>query len=434
MNRRARAALVVLTAVALQTPLLGGLPAASAATAPPDGLSATETRIWKKLNERDSNPRLRWTYTGRVEDALGGYRIYSYGSMKPMKSASTMKAVTSAIALRLYGKDHLFPTKAFQGSTPREVVLRAGGDPLLTRTNLRTLAGRVATNIVATLPADYGSSTISYTVRADDTLFGDPTRPPGWIGTAYNRVRAFLLDRQRTDDSTRDAGISFAASLAAALDARLKDRGIDARVSYAGRGTTPEGATRLGTFLGHSVGDSIRTGLAWSDSNISEMLARHVAIAAGKPATREGAVTALREQLEDLGVFLEGVQLSDGSGLSHYTKLTALTLVEVMQAAMRPEETRMNALRSLMMVAGRTGTLSTYYGRFVTSNSRCAIGYAWGKSGTLTGVITLTGYAKAKDGRYKAFAFMVNNRSGSYSALQTRQAIDGLVATIVGCW
>lgn len=432
MNRRVRVAVALATAVALQAALVGLSPAQAAT--PPDGVNVSETRIWEKLNARDGDARLRWTFTGRVEDATDLQLIYSRGASTAMKSASTMKAVTSAVTLRMYGKGHRFATEVRQGSRSLEVVLKAGGDPLLTRRNLRYLAGITATKLAAALPESYAWSTVTYSVRTDDSLFGDATRPPGWTGTAYNRVRAFLLDRQRTDDSTRDAGLSFASSLNYALDSALASRGINARVTYDGRKKTPEGAAQLAWYGGHSVGESIREGIAWSDSNITEMLARHVAIASGLPATREGEVAALRAQLEDLGVDLTNVNLADGSGLSHYTKLTAGMLVDVLQAAMRPEETRMNELRGLLMVAGRTGTLATRFGRFVTSNSRCAIGYAWAKSGTLNGVITLAGYARAKDGRYKAFAFMVNNRTGAYSPLQTRQALDGLVATIVGCW
>jgi D-alanyl-D-alanine carboxypeptidase/D-alanyl-D-alanine-endopeptidase (penicillin-binding protein 4) len=187
----------------------------------------------------------------------------------------------------------------------------------------------------------------------------------------------------------------------------------------------------LGYYGGHSLGESIRTAIMWSDTNITEMLHRHIALAMGKPATRAGGIAAEVAVLEDLGVDLTNVSFADGSGLSPYNRVTAKMLVEVMQAAQRPTEKRMNSLRGLLMIAGRTGTLSTRFGRFDTAASRCAIGYAWAKSGTIGGVITLTGYAKAKDGRLKAFAFLVNNTAAGSST--TRDALDGLVATVVGC-
>jgi D-alanyl-D-alanine carboxypeptidase/D-alanyl-D-alanine-endopeptidase (penicillin-binding protein 4) len=216
--------------------------------------------------------------------------------------------------------------------------------------------------------------------------------------------------------------------------AGLASRGIDASVSYQGRKKVPDGSTRLARYSGHTLGDAIRTGIAWSDTNITEMLHRHIAIAQGQPATRKGGIAASMAVLRDLGVSVTNVSLADGSGLSPYNRVTALMLVDVLQAAVRPEEKRMHALRSLLMVAGRTGTLSTSYSRFVTPQARCAIGDAWAKSGTISGVITLAGYARGRDGRLKAFAFLVNNRSSAVSPVSTRHALDGLVATVVGCW
>jgi D-alanyl-D-alanine carboxypeptidase/D-alanyl-D-alanine-endopeptidase (penicillin-binding protein 4) len=427
--RTAAISTVVSAAVAVPLSLVAASPAQAAT--PPEGANVSETRIWKMLNSRDGDSRLRWTYSGRVMDATDGQYIYSKNATVSMKSASTMKAVTSAIALRLYGKSHTFPTVARQGSRSLEVVLVAGGDPLLTRSSLRYLAGLTAKKLAAALPESYRYQTITYSVRADDSLFGDATRGPAWGGTTYNRTRAFLLDRQRTDDSTRDAGRSFAVSLDYALDSALRSRGIRAKVVYDGRKKAPEGAAMLGYYGGHTLGESIRTALMWSDTNMTEMLHRHIAIAMREPATRAGGIKAENAVLADLGIDMSNVSFADGSGLSAYNRVTAKMLVEVMQAAQRPTEKRMNALRGLLMVAGRTGTLSTRFGRFDTSASRCAIGYAWAKSGTIGGVITLTGYAKAKDGRLKAFAFLVNNTAASASS--TRDALDGLVATVVGC-
>ena len=37
-------------------------------------------------------------------------------------------------------------------------------------------------------------------------------------------------------------------------------------------------------------------------------------------------------------------------------------------------------------------------------------------------------------GPERIFAILVNDRPQRYSALSTRQAVDGLTATITGCW
>jgi D-alanyl-D-alanine carboxypeptidase/D-alanyl-D-alanine-endopeptidase (penicillin-binding protein 4) len=86
-------------------------------------------------------------------------------------------------------------------------------------------------------------------------------------------------------------------------------------------------------------------------------------------------------------------------------------------------------------VAGRTGTLAAEYGRFTLRPSRCAVGLVHAKTGTLTGAIALSGTAVGWDGRSRAFSVIVNHPpTDRYSVLQVRQAIDGLAATVSGCW
>jgi D-alanyl-D-alanine carboxypeptidase/D-alanyl-D-alanine-endopeptidase (penicillin-binding protein 4) len=81
-------------------------------------------------------------------------------------------------------------------------------------------------------------------------------------------------------------------------------------------------------------------------------------------------------------------------------------------------------------VAGRTGTLATAYGRFVTPASRCAVGRVVAKTGTLHDVVSLSGVAISVDGRLRLFSILVNARPQRYPILATRQAVDALAAAI----
>jgi len=56
------------------------------------------------------------------------------------------------------------------------------------------------------------------------------------------------------------------------------------------------------------------------------------------------------------------------------------------------------------------------------------------KTGTLFDTIGLSGYTRGADGELKVFSALVNDRPQRYSPLSTRQAVDGLVATVNGCW
>jgi D-alanyl-D-alanine carboxypeptidase len=87
-----------------------------------------------------------------------------------------------------------------------------------------------------------------------------------------------------------------------------------------------------------------------------------------------------------------------------------------------------------MPVSGVSGTLDDRYGRFITKRSRCAQGDVMAKTGSLFDTIGLSGVTAPGDAPERIFSILVNDRPATYSALTIRQAVDGLTATISGCW
>ena len=67
----------------------------------------------------------------------------------------------------------------------------------------------------------------------------------------------------------------------------------------------------------------------------------------------------------------------------------------------------------------------------MTNPTRCAAGLIEAKTGSLSGVIALSGFARGADGNVKLFSFLLNKVP---STLTTRRAVDRLAATITGCW
>ena len=82
-------------------------------------------------------------------------------------------------------------------------------------------------------------------------------------------------------------------------------------------------------------------------------------------------------------------------------------------------------------VAGVSGTLAPRFLRYVTSPTSCAVGLVQAKTGSLSGVISLSGFARGADGQVKLFSFLLNHVP---STLKTRRAVDRLASTITGCW
>jgi D-alanyl-D-alanine carboxypeptidase/D-alanyl-D-alanine-endopeptidase (penicillin-binding protein 4) len=141
-------------------------------------------------------------------------------------------------------------------------------------------------------------------------------------------------------------------------------------------------------------------------------------------------------RLTGLGVDTSGARIVDGSGLSIDDRLSPRLVAQVLRIARVTERERFRAMfrAQAMPVAGRSGTLTTAFGRYSTDPSRCARGLVQAKTGTIYGTIALSGVADTPQGGRRVFSIIVNDRPQRYSPLSTRRAVDGLAATITGCW
>jgi D-alanyl-D-alanine carboxypeptidase/D-alanyl-D-alanine-endopeptidase (penicillin-binding protein 4) len=157
-----------------------------------------------------------------------------------------------------------------------------------------------------------------------------------------------------------------------------------------------------------------------------------VAIKTGYAPTWKGSRKAQRKTLARLGVDLGTATLYDGSGLSRDDRLAPMDIVRVLALAFDGEHADLESLQhNSLAIAGRTGTLAPQFLRYVTAPTKCAAGLIEAKTGSLSGVIALSGFARGADGRTKLFSFLLNDVP---STLKTRLAVDRLASTITGCW
>lgn len=438
--------------VAAPVPLGGAPSATSADAAVPAGsprsvsTTAANARIRRVLPARirSESKVLGSRFTMTVWDTASTRYTYKRHARASRRGASTTKILTSVGVLQAMGPERLLPTRVLAGASAREVVLTAGGDPLLTSANLRALArdtavalGRIKPKPTASASPSSQASALGapaaaarprIVVRADDSLFPGPGRSSGWPSSYIPRqvrsVSAFARDDNKARNATADAGAYFAASLRAL--------GVPAR--YSGEAAARSGARVLATFAGHSVAQAVSHTLLVSDNDTAEMLFRQIAVARGLPGTWSGARTALARTLAELDVPLRGVRIVDGSGLSLNGRLTAGALTSALVRALSPKYPRLAGLREWLPVAGRTGTLKAGYLRFNSAPAKCAAGRIQAKTGTVADAITLAGYAIGADGQTKVFVALVNSRPKRYSRMQTRRSIDRVVSGITGCW
>jgi serine-type D-Ala-D-Ala carboxypeptidase/endopeptidase (penicillin-binding protein 4) len=457
--------------IALAVALLTAAPVAATTSAPtperveassvvPAATVAANARIRRVLPDRVAASKPLGTNRAvQVADLATRTVLYRSRSLVPMRGASTTKLATAVTTLSLFGTaDQPWPTTVVTGRGPREVVLVAGGDPMLTSAQLRSLARRTALALVPTLPPAPAPpdpaptatpsptpsptpepSQITVSVRVDDTLYPAPMPARGWpshyLPWVVSPVRPLVRDLRAGWDTSADAARYFSEQLGVALRTRLASR-TDVVVStrYRGRLEAPEGAQEISRFLGNSVGAALRWMLLVSDNDVAEMLFRNNAIALGRRPTWPGARLASTERLASLGVNVRDWLLYDGSGVSRADRLTARGLVSLLRVAQSPKRPELHALRGYLPVAGISGTLDDAYGRYATAPTRCARGQVFAKTGTLYDTVALAGYAQGSDGRLKAFAVLVNNPRFPYPKLTVRRAVDRIPATLTGCF
>ena len=376
---------------------------------------ASDDRIASGVEQGLRAPALGSDTTVHVRLLASDATVADHDAVERQVPASTMKVVTAATSLAALGEDHRFTTRVVEGSTPDRIVLVGGGDPLLTREDIDNIAQRTARKL-----REVGRKSV--TVDVDDFLFPQPSDAAGWAPgdrpTYAAAVRPLGILGEYSNDTVVTAWAAFVASLRAG--------GVLARTGE--RVLAPEGARRLTVIRPHTLREAVGLMLRVSENNVAENLFRHVALAQGYPATWSGASSAATEVLRDLGVQTWRLRLVDGSGLSGRNRLTAESLTHVLDIAV--ETPALDALIDGLPVAGRTGTLVN---RFASPPASCARGDVAAKTGSLTGVSTLAGITQGKDGQWRSFAIMVNQRPSAYPSPATSLAIDTIAAVVRGC-
>ncbi|MEU6554334.1 D-alanyl-D-alanine carboxypeptidase/D-alanyl-D-alanine-endopeptidase [Streptomyces sp. NPDC046915] len=384
-------------------------------------LDPAEQKIAANLDARVQDARLGTTFGGVVIDSKSDKVVWGHDARTALMPASNTKLATATAALTVLGPDHKFTTKVVYGDGTLTLV--GGGDRTLTTDDLNALAKTAVAGLK-------NAGLTSVKVRVDDSLFPEPALANGWNTGYYpdevTPVRALVVDGHGVEDTSIDAGQVFAKL--------LSDQGVtvagDVTRGVAGQGDVPvaqHDSAELSTTVEHM--------LKVSDNNIAETLLRMTALGAGRSATFDDGTAVVREVLNHrYGVSLDNFAIYDGSGLSRANRIPARTLADILDLTTDPRYSgTLKYIKEGLPVAGEAGsTLGPEWGRFDTADSQCAVGKVMAKTGTLTGAIALSGFTKADDGRWKVFSFVENNSGAAPS--DTKDALDGLAATVNGCW
>jgi len=124
--------------------------------------------------------------------------------------------------------------------------------------------------------------------------------------------------------------------------------------------------------------------------------------------------TLLKTDLKDLP---QKPVWADGSGLSRFNLFSPQDFVTILQKM--EKEFGMERIKGIFPTGG-SGTLKNYY--------RADSGFIYAKTGTLTGVVALSGFLYTKQKKLLIFSVLVNNHNGNAPAI--RRKVEGLLTEI----
>ena len=153
----------------------------------------------------------------------------------------------------------------------------------------------------------------------------------------------------------------------------------------------------------------------------AEILLRLLGREKGTAGTVQAGLEVLRGFLNNAGISSDEYDFYDGSGLSRQNLVTPHAIVQLLQyAASQPWGAE---LRDSLPVAGSDGSLAD---RFKDLNPAAHVS---GKTGSLGGVKSLSGYAVTPKGQQIVFSIVSNNLSGQPK--RVTDVIDNVVEAAV---
>jgi D-alanyl-D-alanine carboxypeptidase/D-alanyl-D-alanine-endopeptidase (penicillin-binding protein 4) len=151
----------------------------------------------------------------------------------------------------------------------------------------------------------------------------------------------------------------------------------------------------------------------------AELLLRAVGRARRQMGSRQAGLEEMRLFLKGIGIEPDWYRLEDGSGLSRLNLVQPRAVVRLLHHMFATPY-----WAGLLPVGGEDGTLSR---RFQNSP---AAGRIHAKTGTLSHVSALSGYAERKSGSVRTFSILVNNYNTNGSS-EIRAVIDRICNLMV---
>ncbi len=410
-----------------------------------------------------------------IQDLNSGQVLYSKNSDLLLNPASNTKILTSLAALSLWGPDYTFKTEmlgfpGLEASTLNTLTLRGFGDPSFNSERLEAMVrqlkergilrvdhvfidgsyfdgeefpgqmeGRQRDAIfncnVSALSIDHNLlEIIVYPAEKGGKQASIQTLPPlfsfpieGEVITQGKRSRILVKNAPKNEN---DLTVSVKGSIPLKAESEsfkisvhhplqltgyrlleaLKNQGIQGPLKAEFQGS-PLGSLPLVESSSPPLSQILQEMNKNSDNFIAEQLTKMLgAKFVGLPGSSAKGVSVILKRLKEMGIHTEGLVLENGSGLSRMNRVRAQTLAQVLQKAYQDPQIRQHFLATLS-VLGVDGTLKKKF-RYTD-----LVGRFLGKTGTLNGVSSLSGYVFPKNTEAQAplvYSFILNGQGKNF--------------------
>ena len=327
----------------------------------PDDTATWTGRMQRRLDSLVNLPLFKTTQLGLyVRDLTDRRDLFCINAQHRMRPASNQKIVTAVAALHYFNDEYLLRTRML-------------------------LTGEVLQ--MARALKEIGVDSIAGIVRIDLTM--KDQNPWGW-GWCWDDdmtpLSPLLVDKKDRFANELISSLRYAAV-----------KGID--IDRIVQAPCPSEA-RLIYEIGHSVDQVLPRMMKKSDNYYAESLFYQLAALSGKKAAGQkearGYIDAL---IRKVGLTPAHYEIADGSGVSLYNYLTPELLIRLLEYAWREDHIRQRLYPSLP-IAGVDGTLEK------RMQKTPAQGNIHAKTGTVTGVSSLSGYATSPEGHVIAFSII----------------------------
>ena len=325
--------------------------------------------------------------------------VYEKNPLKLHHPASTTKLFTAATALAKLGSDYQFETTLYVDADAGtqmigDIYFKGRADPVLQPQDIVELVDALLETGVESIQGD---------IVVDTTYLDTVREGPGWMWDDRPlRISALSIRQIEPEPGTR----SRALACGYLLKNELIEKGIEVTGDVV-PGTVPLEARPVVKHLSPPLADIIKLMNKPSDNWIAELLFKTTgAEVMGEPGTWQKGRDAVNEFLEEILGELPVHRFVDGSGLSRYNLLSAELLTRLLVYMYQNFELMPEYVASLP-IAGVDGTLGNRMQGVSAEKMLRA------KTGTLSGVSALAGYAVTADGEVFAFGILISHYVGS---------------------